>query len=46
MKICINMRTTSRLKFNKFLSGKSAEHEAQKCFSRNFSHQEDGFYFN
>ena len=32
MKICINMRTTSRLKFNKFLSGKSAEHEAQNVF--------------
>jgi hypothetical protein len=39
------MRTTSGLKFNKFPSGKSAEHEAQSCFSWNFSHQEAGFYF-
>jgi hypothetical protein len=30
IKASINMRTTSRLKFNKFPSGKSAENEAQR----------------
>ena len=37
------MRTTSRLKFNKFPSGKSAEHEAQRCFSLKVDGQEATF---
>jgi hypothetical protein len=40
------MRTTSRLKFNEFPSGKSAENEAQRLFSWNFNRQEAGFNFN
>jgi hypothetical protein len=46
IKASINMRTTSRLKFNEFPSGKSAENEAQRLFSWNFNRQEAGFNFN